>query len=78
VTQNAEYAQAIYIVARHIVANLADEPEWECWPEIGENDWEDVVKMVGELAPYPPHDKYKAAYDHLSARAQNDSSGGDS
>jgi hypothetical protein len=63
--------RATEIVARHVLARAAQTAnEWENYPEIGEVDWDFVVTKVEALAPFPPLDDYRAAYEFLTARAE--------
>jgi len=45
-------------------------PEWENFPEIGENDWLDILEEIEMETPAQP--MYFTAYDFLEARANND------
>lgn len=65
-------AQSIGVVARSIVHSLLTEADsddialWEDYPEIGENDWDEVIAAARSLAPAPPSDEeYRAAYAAL-------------
>lgn len=64
---------AIRDVARHAIAAAvrANPPEWQDYPDIGENDWQavlaEVERRVGQLEPQG--EKYGCAYRHLAARA---------
>lgn len=66
--------RAIDTVARAIVARLPRGILWEDYPELGEHDWEALVKRVDELtdgmAPSPTI--LKAALDLLASRADNE------
>ena len=63
--------QAIELVARHALANRAEEvsTEWDFYPEIGEYDWRKVVDRVSALAPYPTSTEYLRASEMLARRA---------
>ena len=47
-------------------------PEWEDYPEIGENDWQAVLDRVDRMTWAPDQAKYDAAYALLAARAAHD------
>jgi hypothetical protein len=64
---------AIGVVARHVAAYLIEQEvgeAWESFPEIGEDDWQDVVDRVGRMVRFPDRDAYAAAYALLQSRAQ--------
>jgi hypothetical protein len=42
---------------------------WENYPEIGENDWQDVLDVIDALAKNPSG--FDAAYALLTARAEH-------
>lgn len=63
---------AIRTVARRVLWDLAQNVHdglWESYPDIGENDWLDVVQAVEALAPLPDAKRYETAYALLAARA---------
>jgi hypothetical protein len=64
---------AIRDVARHALAAAVRRhpPEWQDYPDIGEQDWAEVVREVERrLAQLePPAEKYGCAYRHLADRA---------
>ena len=45
--------QAIRIVAKQLILNAARKIEWEDMPDIGEQDFMWLVKVMRELAPKP-------------------------
>lgn len=62
-------AQPIGVIARSVVHSLltaADSNDialWEDYPEIGENDWDEVIAAARALAPAAPsEDEYRTAY----------------
>ncbi len=69
-------AAAIDIVARHLAAaSLAsNHVDWESYPEIGENDWEEITDRAVALFPYPSAEQYETAMELLKARADGDTS----
>lgn len=60
--------QAVDLVARKALHD--GEPEWESYPDIGENDWERVMARVEALKAETPWEQFSAAYDFLTARAE--------
>jgi len=67
--QSPEVAAAIDTVAQAVLYDAAQKVEWGDYPEIGENDWQDVIDRLDELAPHP--DGYLEAYDLLEKRAES-------
>lgn len=45
--------EAVEVIARHILAQAAAEADWEDYPEIGQHDWDAIVRKVDQLAPIP-------------------------
>ena len=66
----------INVIARHAIHSATSDggqsPGWEDYPEIGENDWYEVLAEIDRLCPAPSPDAFKAAYALLSARADHD------
>jgi hypothetical protein len=63
---------AVDVVARHVLANLAEgaAEQWENYPEIGESDWVAVAARVQALAqPRPAPDLFAEAYAYLAGLA---------
>lgn len=69
---------AIRIVARRVLANAVAvdpiAPEWENYPEIGEDDWAAVLADVRRLAERTDvqGEHYECAYRHLAGRANKE------
>lgn len=61
--------EAVAIMARVVLASGIRYSDWESYPEIGEHDWERVIDRAVELAHGPSAEKFKEAYDLLTARA---------
>lgn len=63
---------AIDVVARMIAWRISD-PEralWEEYPDIGEHDWERIMKVVENLIGEPPDlAEFKDSIEYLSQRA---------
>lgn len=73
-TAETEATEAIEVVARHMASRLLFDSErlseeWENYPDIGEDDWTEVVRAALGLFPFPPWNDYTAAYRLLSDRA---------
>jgi hypothetical protein len=60
--------RATVIVAAQILANAAREVEWEDSPDIGENDWMTITKILEGMAPEPKG--FNEAYGVLETRAK--------
>lgn len=64
------------IVAEHLVAQALESQlvhgngMWDCYPEIGENDFIKIEQKALAAHPYPDHAAYLAAYARLEARAE--------
>ena len=69
-----EADEAIDVIASAIVANL-ELPEWELYPDIGENDWHRIESTCRSklmaIAGDVPADRFLEAYKLLEDRAQN-------
>lgn len=67
---------AIQIIARHIAASLLDDLHdsqgWDRYPEIGEYDFERVQEAVKSMQDWPTADEFRAAYEFLARRTEND------
>lgn len=61
------------VMARHLVAN-AIRAEWDMYPEIGEYDWEKIVKEADRLAENfrPPLRSFHEAYQMLADQARDE------
>lgn len=64
--------EAKRIVARQVIFDAARLVDWEEYPDIGEEDWSDVVQFVSEFSDAPMVDDYTEAYVLLSARANQE------
>lgn len=64
--------EAITIVADEVLAALAEgaAEQWENYPEIGEDDWNRIVKLIERKAPHPGNARYFKAYELLELRAE--------
>jgi hypothetical protein len=71
VTPDMNTHVAVQTVALQVLAKLAADvvEQWESYPEIGQHDWENVIRKVLALAPYPADSDYTAAYALLQSRA---------
>lgn len=65
--------QARAAVARQIVHNALDSIEWENYPEIGEYDWNEVLRICRLQAP--GDHAFAAAYAWLAERANHSGKG---
>jgi hypothetical protein len=67
---------AIDVIAREVTEQMLDPMDlgdlWSDYPEIGEDDWRDVVNRVRDRAEAakPDAETYKIAYAHLQGRAE--------
>jgi hypothetical protein len=61
---------AVATIARHILATAATDAEWDCYPEIGEYDWEEVCVYLQSNNPFPDADQFAAASTYLEARVE--------
>lgn len=64
------YYLAMDTMAREMLARAAETIEWEDYPDIGENDWMDLMKRVKSLVPRYPADQVRLAYKLLEQRAE--------
>lgn len=68
--------RAITTVAEHAIHQATRDggrcPEWEDYPDIGENDWHAVLQKIDRMTEAPERDKYEAAYALLALRADHD------
>jgi len=62
-------AEAVNVVARHVIADDARFIGRGNWSELSQHDWALVVARMIEIAGEPSGDEYEAAYDFLTARA---------
>lgn len=71
--------EAVDIVARRMIQDVT-EPDalgdlWESYPDLGEHDFRAVVGRAAETVLHvvgvPTFEEYRAAYDYLSARAND-------
>jgi hypothetical protein len=61
---------AIRIVAQEIAARAVRQwPQWEDFPEIGEDDWREVLSELDGPHQAPDPDLYLRAYSLLTERA---------
>lgn len=71
-----KFANAVDVIAKNLLTSCAAvcEKDWEDYPDLGENDWEQVRNRVRDLvdllAPSPP--EYEAAYEYLAERARGE------
>ena len=64
--------RAVDFVAASLLSSLLEMHGGESWgdyPEIGEDDWQDVVARAKEIADDPGPEAFRMAYAHLEARA---------
>ena len=68
--------RAITTVAEHVIHAATMDgggpPEWENYPEIGENDWDLILARVDRMSEPPDPGKFDAAYALLTGRADHD------
>lgn len=57
--------------ACRLLRNAADEDDWEDYPDLGQDDFYEVVERVIKLGAADPSTdaEYEAAYAHLASRA---------
>lgn len=65
-------AQDIDTIARAILAHaLTCGDWWEDWPDLGERDYEAVVRRAEQIANRPTVDEAEKAYRRLAERANH-------
>jgi len=67
---------AINVIVRHAIHTAVSDggtcPEWEDYPEIGENDWYEIEAEIALSTDCPSPAAFDAAYAFLAARADHD------
>jgi hypothetical protein len=71
-TRTTEFA--IEVVARMAIFNQLDKIEWEDYPDIGEDDWQEVLDRIDTIGYglKPMDDDYAEAYALLESRAEKE------
>jgi len=63
-------AEAVDVVARWALAVIIDDfLNWDYFPDLDEDDFDNVFARAREIVDRPSHDEYLAAFDFLAARA---------
>ena len=64
--------QAVRTVALHLVSNLVEmaDDEWGNYPEIGEYDFDEVMRIANDLIKRPTKAEFDEAYDYLKLKAE--------
>ena len=65
-------AEAVDVVARWSLAVIIDDfLNWDYFPDLDEDDFDDVFARARKIADRPSHDEYLAAFDFLASRPDN-------
>ncbi len=65
-----EYYLALDTMAREILARAVEDLDWEDYPDVGENDWDELKRRVASLAPRQRAPQVRSAYALLEQRAR--------
>ena len=68
-SRDVELRVATHVMASEVIAQGIEHIEWDCYPEIGEQDWVRIKERAAYLAQSPGEQMVKWAYALFEDRA---------